>query len=219
MKYLKNEKGIALITALLITLILLAIVLTVIYLITQGTIISGFQKKYQTAHDAAYGGIDITAKDLIPKVITGRGTLGSMTYGSRLTAAVGDSCFNSKLTIPTANWTGCTSLADARDADVKNHPDFTFTLSSIAPQPNFAVYAKIVETLPNLPATYCGSVSPCPAGNSSRSPVILEGEAVAANNTGMNTPQHFPFLYRIDIQAERQTNPDERANITSVYAY
>ena len=217
MKYLRNEKGIALITALLITLILLAIVLTVIYLITQGTVLSGFQKRYQTVHDAAYGGIDITAKDLIPKIITGSASLGTMTYGGRLAATASDACFTSKLTIPTTYWSGCT--ATAGNPDIKTYPDMTFTLTGLAPQPNFVVYAKIVETLPNLPLSFCGSASTCPAGNSSRSPVILEGEGVASNNSGMNTPQHFPYLYRIDIQAERQTNPDERANITSVYAY
>jgi|WetSurMetagenome_2_1015567.scaffolds.fasta_scaffold00013_97 hypothetical protein len=220
MKRLKNEKGIALVTALLLTMVIMAIILAVIYMVIQGTKVSGLQKHYQTARDAAYGGMDVTVKDILPRVIMGT-TLSNALAGyadPNITwTAEDNACFSSKLSFTPDYW-NCGSTANARSADVKTYPDFRFTLAGITGQANFVVYAKVVETITSLPVGLCTS-QPCRAGNTSSAPVILEGEAVSASSTGINMPAHFPFLYRIDLQAERSTNPDERANLTGVYAY
>ena len=59
MKSLQNERGIALITSLLLTLISLAIVLAVLYLITQGIQVSGSSKRYTNAREASFATVDM----------------------------------------------------------------------------------------------------------------------------------------------------------------
>jgi Tfp pilus assembly protein PilX len=49
MRCVSNQRGVALVTALILTLVSLAMVLVVIYFITQGAATSGLQKRYQTA--------------------------------------------------------------------------------------------------------------------------------------------------------------------------
>ena len=206
MEYFKNQKGIALVTALLITLISLAIIMAVIYFVTQGTKISSLEKRYQTALDASYGGVEIITKDIIPQTIGGT-ALSSLvssfpaTYQGMISRQVTDACFTDKMTKSTSNWaTGCSTTI----TDVKATYDFKVTLSGIAPQPNFTVYAKVVDTV---------------KGNTDTSGLVLEGTGVAESGSGIVTPQHFPYTYRVEIQGERQTNPDERANLSALYAY
>jgi len=196
---LKSEEGIALVLALILSLISLSIVAALIYFVTQGTVISGFQKRYHTAEEAGKGGIEFFTKEIIPKTIGGTdlSTLG--TYGGLITSQTTDACFSTKLTQLTANWGGCSSSLDPNDT-----PDVIFTFTGVAPQPDFNVYAKIVDTIP---------------GNSDTSSLEIEGLGVVESGSGLVTPRSIPYIYRIEVQSERATNPDEQANFTVVYAY
>jgi hypothetical protein len=55
MKHLKNEKGIALVMVLVLSLIALAITSALIYLVIQGTKYSGFFKRYEMHARPAWG--------------------------------------------------------------------------------------------------------------------------------------------------------------------
>lgn len=57
-----SERGIALILVLVLSAIGLIVMTTVLYVITMGTQISGSEKRYRTAHEAALGGIDVIRK-------------------------------------------------------------------------------------------------------------------------------------------------------------
>ncbi len=69
MKRLNNERGVALVMALILTLIILAAVSALLYLVTQGTMMSGYQKRYQTALEAAKGGMELATKEIISRTI------------------------------------------------------------------------------------------------------------------------------------------------------
>ena len=56
---LRNEKGLALVMVLILSLIALTIISTLIFMVTQGTKVSGFYKRYATSLDAGYGGAEI----------------------------------------------------------------------------------------------------------------------------------------------------------------
>ena len=210
MNHLKNKQGIALITALLLTLIGLAVILAALHFVTQGTILSGMHKRYSTSLEAAHGGVEIIAKEIIPKTIAGTTMLQSLgSYGDLVSYQVSDNCFIEKMTKATANWDSSLCTADNTSLDLKksdgtNIADVTLTLLGTAPQPNFKVYTKIVDTVP---------------GNSDTSGLVLEGFGVVESGSGIVTPQHFPYTYRVEVQGERETNPDERANISVLYAY
>jgi Flp pilus assembly pilin Flp len=210
MRYVRNEKGIALVLALILSLIALAIISTLVYFVTQGTEISGFQKRYHTAREAAEGGVELATKEVISRTIgstdltTDRANIQNdlVALNLLLPATTTNACLSDKLQLSTANWANCG--ADNTSLVPTTAPDVTFTLFGVAPQPNFDVFAKIVDTV---------------SGNSNRSGIDLEGIGVVETTTGMVTPKHFPIMYRVDIQAQRAGNPDERANLSVLYAY
>jgi hypothetical protein len=208
MRYCKNEKGIALVTALMLTLIGLAMVLVVVYFVTQGTKISGIQKRYQTSLAASHGGTELLSRDIIPKTLSGTNlsTLIYLGFGGQnlITDRVLDACFNAKLTMANSgtNWTGANCIV-TNLLEAKTNYDVKLTLPGTPPQADFDVYTKIVDTNP---------------GNSNTSDPILEGTGVVESGSGVITPQHFPYMYRIEVQGERQNSP-ERSNLSVLYAY
>ncbi len=147
-------------------------------------------------------------KEIIETTISGTPLSSLGNYGGMMNVGVTDACFNTKLTQQTSNWGSCSSTLDPRQ-----NPDITLTFPGVPPQPDFTVYAKIVDTLGDI--TGSGS----PPGNSDTSGLSLEGQGVTESGSGMVTPQHIPYMYRIEVQAERSTNPDERANFSVLYAY
>ncbi|MEW6569831.1 MAG: hypothetical protein AB1390_01450 [Nitrospirota bacterium] len=216
MRYLKNEKGVALMMALILSLIALAIISALIYFVTQGTSISGFQKRYQTAKEAAQGDVEFVTREIIPRTIGStnvadlisiESTLGGEYSVISLSFPSNAACLREKLLLSTVDWISCS--ADEKSFDLKKSDgsliaDFSVTLPGVPPQPNFSVYAKIVDTI---------------EGNTDSGGLALEGLGVTESGSGMVTPQHFPVLYRIEVQGERMNNPDERANMSVLYAY
>jgi hypothetical protein len=88
--------------------------------------------------------------------------------------------------------------------NAKDNPDVRFVVSGIAPARPFVVYTKIIDSV---------------AGNSSTSGITLEGQGTAESQSGIITAQHFPFMYRMEVQSERQNDATEKANFTVLYAY
>ena len=177
----------------------------VYYFLTRGVEVSGLEKRYQTAREASLGGIDVFTKEVIPLAIT-NATLSSIVGGfssisaAQVQAVATDTCFSGKILHATSSWpTGCDNALSA-----KTNPDVIFTLSGVGAAQPFNVYTKIVDTV---------------TGNSDTSGVLLEGQGVAETQTGMITVQHFPYMYRVEIQGERQTNPQEKAGFSLLYAY
>ena len=60
-----NEKGIALVVTLILGVIALAFIGALLYFLTSGTKISGTEKRYYTALEAAKGGADLIIADIL----------------------------------------------------------------------------------------------------------------------------------------------------------
>jgi hypothetical protein len=217
MKAMNNEKGVALVTALMLTLVMLAICMTLLYMVTQSTKSSASQKRYSTAVAASYGGTEII-RDVIPRLLS------YSSVGSALPAMTGFNniglafpqassdlnCLKQKLKLNPVGedglnaWTACSSANKTIDA--KSKPDFTFSLNGLTPGQGYKVYSKIVNTV---------------AGNSDMSGVdyLESGLGVAQAGGGVIAPQHFPSLFTIEVTGEKAYQAKERAELSVLYAY
>jgi hypothetical protein len=225
MKCLKNQLGIALVTSLLMTLISLVIVMGLMTLVTTGIQITSAGKRYKTVIEAGYGGVSLTVNEIIPSLnsamfggLPQEGTAAGVQlllekYGKlsgtdlKLPAMA---CLQSKLDNVTADW-GTKCNTQSVSLDPKIAPDFTFTLKStlkgFRPGPGFIVYSKIVDT------PIKGNTDKSAKANLRKAENITESDSAAG--TGIT----IPTTYRIEIRAESENNPREKANISVVYAY
>lgn len=204
MTFIRQKEGIALVTSLMLTLISLTICMALLYMVTKSITQSSQNKKYHTSLDAAYGGSEIVLKDIMPIVLQNYSSASLETQVESAFSAIGlevrstQNCLQSKLVKPTASWpSGCSNISDP-----KKSPDMSFTLQSATGNP-FIVYSKIVDTI---------------QGNSDTSGLQLEGSGVAEASTLLK-PMQIPYIYRMEIQGERQNNPSTQATLEVLYAY
>lgn len=207
MTILRKQDGIALVTSLMLTLVSMTIVMALMYMVTYGTQASGQFKRYKSALDASYGGTEILTKDILPMVLRNYSSSTLVTDLVSSTTGFGaiglqvnttQNCLQSKLTKSTANWpAGCDNSPFA----AKNS-DMNFSLQASTGNP-YTVYSKIVDTT---------------VGNSDVSGLQLEGAGVAEGSTVL-TPQHFPYIYRVEIQGQRQNSQGAQGNVEVLYAY
>ena len=113
MKRFNNERGIALVTALLLTLISLTFVMAVLYMLTQGIKTSTSTKHYATALEATYGGVDFFTKDALPQMLTSASSAFNSTTITNLYPTLNmtmpntsNGCMQAKLTSTSASWLG-----------------------------------------------------------------------------------------------------------------
>lgn len=231
MKHINNENGIALVTSLMFTMLTLVITMTLLYLVTSNIKTSGAVKRYRTTTEAVYGGTEIVVKDLISASFafanTSSATNPYSTYMTNRFASTGNysptfsNCLRAKLTSPKSKWTtACSNSA----LDPKSGTDITFVLNSASGTP-FAVYSKIVDTMERkftVLETYSSngakrSKTVTIAGNSDTSSTALESGSTT-DGSGVSVP-HYPYMYRIEIQAERQQNATEKAKVSVQYVY
>ena len=66
MRYWNSERGIALVTSLMLTLIGLMMTLMMLYIASQNTALSGSQKRYRNSLQASYGGVGVVTDEVIP---------------------------------------------------------------------------------------------------------------------------------------------------------
>ena len=220
---LLNAKGIALVTALMFTMITLGIVMALLYVLTQSIKISAATKRYRNVTEAAYGGSELMAFDVIGNAWKNISSAGGMTNSlvstySRLnlSAVASNPCFTQKLRAPATQWSSCSPTQKSMEiATIRSSPDLSFLLKGTAPGTIYKVYAKIVDTSSGNTDTAASALL-----NASDSDGLLSGSGTAYNKTGGNIPvQHIPFGYRIEVQGENETNGSEKANVTVLYAY
>lgn len=201
---LKKNDGIALVTALIMTLISLTIIMAVMYMITMNITRTGAMKTYRTALDASQGGTDMVIKEIVPELLK---NLTNVNFVDELqtqfsiinfTVNTTVNCIQDKLTQKTDDWdAACSQTQDLRAAR-----DFSFQLEATGGQP-YSIYTKIIDTI---------------IGNTNTSGLQLEGAGVAESSSVLS-PQHVPYVYRVEVQGERSQNAVERANLTVLYAY
>ena len=206
MKNLKNEKGIALVTALLLTLIALAMIMALLYMITWQTKLSAAHKRYKTTLEASQGSTEIFTKQILPLVFANHTTGGLAAQFPGLNLSAGSSnCLNAKLSMATAEW-GAACGTGATSIDPVQLPDITLTLAGQSDtNTSYNVFTKIVDTVP---------------GNSDLSgyEMLDSGAGVSGAAAGVS-PKHTPAMYRIEVQGQMATNPQEKAKLSVLYAY
>ncbi|NVN99832.1 MAG: hypothetical protein HXX17_10940 [Geobacteraceae bacterium] len=208
-----NNKGIALITALMFTLIILTLIMGVLAMVIQGTKGTAAMKVYRNATEAAYGGADITMNDVLPRLFTNVSTsiirsdynkinFNSMTIGSSV-------CVRQKRDYANTgtNWSACGD----KSLNAKLSPDMTMKLVGTNSQ-SFTVYSKIVDTLEGVP--YPGSTSSGTGGVASQ----LMGGGVTELSAG-TTMNLAHFIYRVEVASEKTLNPKENSRVSVLYEY
>lgn len=202
MKIVKNDKGVTLLIVLVLSGVALVIVAGVLYMITEGTRISGSTKRYKTALECARAGTNV----VIQVINAGTGAtanIGTLVLNTPNANRVFDSAIG-KLNIPTSQWAaqGYDTSININTAD----PDLWFDLGA---NPTCRVYAKITDTA---------------IGNSSHgSSAIHRGgtvdSAAGGKGSGEISSSSYPYLYTIEILAQMSTNPQERAKLSVLYQY
>lgn len=193
---LGNERGVALVMALVLGLVGMLIISALIYMVGTGTWVSGSKKRYQVALEASHGGLNFFAKEITQQGVGGTSLSAMGTYGGIFAPVASNADFSTKMTT-----TG--RIGDA-GYPVSN-PDTTLTLAFTPPTPNMAVSGTILAT--NL-------------GNSSLSPHNLVGGGVIAPSSGGGSGQAIPYLFQMDIQGQQSgLITRERARLSAIYAY
>ena len=230
MNYLKSNKGIALITAMMFTVLTLVITMALLQMVTTGVRTSGALKRYKTSLDATYGGSELLTKEIIGKALafsnfssTGNpfttyfpAKMGSLT----LLPESNLSCLHMRLTTPRRFWSPACAPASS------SSPDISFQLNGASGSP-YRVFSNIVDTsewrITSFPGTGL-KVTNSLAGNSDvtggdEDTELSQGAVVGSGGPPLKSP-HYPFVYKIDIQGERQVNPNkEKSNMSILYAY
>lgn len=217
MKYLDNEEGVALITALMFTLICLGMVMTLMYYVLINTKISAAQKKYRNSIEASYGGTELVTKMIIPRLFSnysvGKSSLAADFGGTgtnkldMLINAPGMSTsqiLRDKLNKATAEWPAGLPI---RDVNPKITPDFVFSLKGQNSSSDFKVYGKIVDTVAGVGIIDASGID-----------YLDAGIGVAGTSSSTQAPR-TPNIYSIEIQGEAAINPREKAGLSVLYAY
>lgn len=207
MRYLKNEDGVALITALMFTLICLAMVMTLMYYVLSATKMSAAQKKYRNSLEASYGGTEFVTKTVIPRLFldysAGKKSLRDDFTGNLDLKFGVDAALKEKLTKATGSWGSTVS----KTGDPKVAPDFIFTLKGQNNGPDFKVYSKIVDTIAGIGLIDTSGID-----------YLDAGIGVAGTSTSTQTPR-TPNIYTVEVQGEAAVNPKEKAGLSVLYAY
>jgi len=225
--FLKNEKGIALVMVLILSLIALAIVSTLLYLVMQGTKSSEYFKRYETALDAGHGGSEIAAS-----LISNRGTLvvpalsgffsginlptqcicgfDADPYDEIYPLPSPDTCLCRKLCMPayksdsTYMWGAAgPGACNAVSMDPTSNYDMQFSLPGIGSL-TYQVSAEIVDTTVGV-TDLSGEQLSCGSG--------------VAYQCGTFSGPPTPYLYRIEMNAQPSSNATERARLSVLYEY
>ncbi|MBE0425172.1 MAG: hypothetical protein IBX72_00805 [Nitrospirae bacterium] len=192
-----NEKGIALAMVLVLSFIALAIMAGLIYMITSGTQISGLQKRYATSLEAGKGGADIIYQVIAARMDDPTQIENEFSFLNTFNIAISQACINDKLLRSTIDWgVGCDNL-------MTTGPDSHDMFFDIGASPTYRVFSKIVDTV---------------EGNSGGDEGLL-GKGVVVSGSGEVTVVHRPYLYTIEIDAQRDVNPSERAKLSILYQY
>jgi hypothetical protein len=220
MKLTNNEKGIALVTALMLTLISLTFLMAVLYLLTQGARTSASAKHYASAMEATYGGVDFFTKDAIPQMLTSASAFSAASIISQyptlgMTITTSNNCMQAKLTSPASTWAGAGCTADNISSDInqlKTTADMTFTFAGTAGSSAYKIYSKIIDTaIGNTDTSQWAS-----GGLLTGVGVVRSGTAEGGSNTAATK---IPYLFNIEVQGEAATNPLETTRLSLLYAY
>lgn len=222
-KILSNNKGVALVTSLMLTLISMGIIMALLYMITQSIKVSAASKRYRNATEATYGGAELVAFELIGTAWKNYSSAGGAAsklvanYGNvDLAVPVANACLTQKLSSPASSWTSCTSQQKSMDiSSIKTAPDMSFLLKGTNSGQHYKVFAKIVDT------TSGNTDTSSLITNTSDKEGLISASGSSYSKTGASqvSMMHIPYSYRIEVQGQPEVNSLEKSNVTMLYAY
>jgi len=190
---LGNERGAALIVVLMLSAVALVASAGILYMVAKGSFLMGQQKRYQSALEAARGG-----KESMIKVIVDRGLDNAVWPGaaSDFHANYFSPSMGTKLNLATESWGGLDNSLTIDPADTATY-DLSFH------QGQYRFYGKIVDTVQGNTGVDEGLV---------KLGVVLSGQ-------GEVTVVSMPYLYSVEVLAQSDANPSERARVSLLYEY
>jgi Tfp pilus assembly protein PilX len=217
----RREHGVALITVLMLSAICIVLVSTLMYMTMMGTKASGSQKRYKTALEASYAGLDVATQIIQARADVASFITGSISslagFQSNVPAACSGTANNSgigvaftgvaaKIMTASSTWApgscGDTSLSTSGASY-----DFIFTLGT---SPQFNVYTKIVDVV---------------EGNTGAGGKVY-GHRLTTTQVASTTNEiqsgNIPFLYTLEIDSENTATSqtaNERSGLSVLYQY
>jgi len=203
-----SEAGAALLMVLILTAISLAFTAALIFMVTTGAQVTGGQKRFETALEAGKGGLDV-----MEQMVEARGDpnipLTNFALPAEFSTAI--NCLAEKLNKPTyntdgtLNWNPLCETSLAIDSTDNTTYDMFFDLGEnpLDPATLYSVYAKIVDTVD---------------GNSGPSSGLVK-TGVVLTNSGEVTVMSVPYLYTVELLAQNNLNPVERARLSTLHLY
>lgn len=187
MNTLRNEKGFALAFVLILAAIALVMTLGMLFMVGRGSYVSGQQKRYRTAVEAARGGVEATLR-----MIGVRGQLNGLydPLGVNL-----DNGVVTKLGSPTAGW-GTLDNSIAIDPFTPATYDMRIDLGE------YRVYSKIVDTVPGNSGADEGLVKTAVVNTGSGEVVVMSIpylytiEVLSQSRTNATERSKFSVLYQ-----------------------
>lgn len=204
----RNEKGIALVMVLVIALIGLGVVSALLFMLTQGTKSSGAYRFFRTAEEASQGGTEVAVEFIKSSGTPVPGLLNTAV------ATTASNCLQDKLniaggaTFPPAAWANCTTAGMDLSFNPWRNADLQFDPPTLPGLPQYTVFVKIIDTV---------------AGNTDQSNIVANGNlgglGVVTSNSGIISPPHNPYLYRVEVQAQNKNNPLERSRYSGLFVH
>lgn len=222
-KVFSDNKGVALVTALMLTMLTMGIIMSLFYIMTQAIKISAASKRYGNVTEATYGGAELMAFELIGTAWKNYSSAGGAAsklvsaYGNiDLAVAIPNDCLTQKLSSPVSSWTNCSAQQKAMEiSTIKSTPDLTFLLKGATTGQNYKVYAKIVDTSSGNTDTSSLISSTSDSGGL----IAASGSSYSKTGGSQVSMMHIPYSYRIEVQGEPEAKVQEKNNVTVLYAY
>lgn len=188
MRYIRNDKGVALMMVMVLSVLVLAISSTIFYMITVGTQTSGMAKRFSTMQEAAKGAENLIQDFAMDGAVSGDAVTMNIPDAVRL---------DDKRTKDDSVWPSTYNKKIDIDTTSDSTYDFKFTLDS------YTVYGKIVNTITGNSDTSSGSAG---AGTQ------MVGVGVVSNLGGSGGGMmQIPYDYIIEYIVINTNNPNEKA--------
>ncbi len=185
MDTLRNEKGFALAFVLILAAIALVMTLGMLFMVSRGSYVSGQQKRYRTAVEAARGGVEATLQ-----MVGARGNL-NVPY----TNLAVDNDVVTKLLTPTAGWAGL-------DSSIVIDPLTPATYDMRIDLGSYRVFSKIIDTVPGNSGADEGLVKTAVVNTGSGEvtvmsiPYLYTIEVLSQSQTNATERSRFSVLYQ-----------------------
>jgi hypothetical protein len=191
MRILRDEKGFAMAFVLILAAVGLGLSLAMFFMLGRGSFVSGQQMRFHTAVEASRGGVEAMLQ-----LIGTRGVASTSYTNLALIDNGGVTHLQTKLNAVTADWAG---LDDSIAIDPNDNASYDVRLD-LGP---YRAYGKVVDTV---------------VGNSGPDEGLLKA-GVVNTSSGEVVVMSLPYLYTVEVLAQRTANPTERSKISVLYQY